>query len=316
MAAALRACGRAVGLAVFTLVLISVVTFAATNVVPSDPARLALGRAASEDQLKLYRQQQHLDTPVVQRYVEWLGDFLRGDWGTSALNRQPVKAEVLPRVTRTVIAGFIAMSIAVPLAFLVGVYTGERSGSRTDIGASSITLLLNSLPEFVVGLLLLMIFAVQLKILPVESSGVAFGEGITRVRGYVLPVLTLIVVMTPYLIRMVRVNVRDVVDEPYVQSAVLRGLSHRRITWRYVASNASLPVISVVALSTAELVGGIVVIEAVFGFPGVGKLLVDSVLGGDIPVVQAIALIVGLGFVCLNLIADLLLVAMNPRLRT
>jgi peptide/nickel transport system permease protein len=208
------------------------------------------------------------------------------------------------------------MCIAVPLAFLVGVYTGTRSGSRTDIGASTLTLLLNSLPEFVVGLILLMILAVQFKILPVESSGVAFGEGVTRVKGYVLPVLTLVVVMTPYLIRMVRVNVRDVVDEPYVQSAVLRGLGKRRVTWRYIAQNASLPVISVVALSTAELVGGIVVIEAVFGFPGIGKLLVDSVLGGDIPVVQAIALIVGLGFVTLNLAADLLLVAMNPRLRT
>jgi peptide/nickel transport system permease protein len=316
LAAAIRACGKAIGVALFTLALISVVTFAATNAVPSDPARLALGRAASEEQLDLYRQQQHLDEPVVQRYVQWLRDFLRGDWGTSALNRQPVKGEVLPRVTRTVIAGFIAMCIAVPLAFLVGVYTGTRSGSRTDIGASTLTLLLNSLPEFVVGLILLMILAVQFKILPVESSGVAFGEGVTRVKGYVLPVLTLVVVMTPYLIRMVRVNVRDVVDEPYVQSAILRGLGQQRVTWRYIAQNASLPVISVVALSTAELVGGIVVIEAVFGFPGIGKLLVDSVLGGDIPVVQAIALVVGLGFVTLNLAADLLLVAMNPRLRT
>jgi peptide/nickel transport system permease protein len=306
----------AIALGVATLFVVSVVTFLATNVVPTDTARIALGRSATEEQLQQFREQQHLDEPVVERYGSWLAGFLTGDWGTSAVNRREVADEVLPRLGRTVIIGTAAMAIAIPLAFLIGVHTGQRSGRRLDLGVSIGTLFLNSLPEFVIGLSLLMLLGVKLGLLPVESSAILLGEGWQKVEAYILPILTLVFVMTPYLTRMVRVNVRDVVGQPFVRSAVLRGVPRGLVTRRHVVPNATLPVISVIALSMAELIGGIVVVETLFGFPGVGELLVESVLASDIPVVQAIALIVAFGYVALNLLADAALVSMNPRLRT
>lgn len=314
--AVLRYLGTRVGLALLTLFLISAITFFATNVVPSDPARSALGKAATPEQLEAYREQQGLDEPVATRYVHWLGDFFHGDWGASIISRNPVKEQVGPRVTRSVIVAGAAMLLAVPLAFLFGVYTGLRSGRPVDVAVSVGALLVNSLPEFVVGLVLLVLLGVQWEVLPLESSAAALGSGFDEVKAYVLPVLTLAIVLTPYMLRMVRVNVREVLDLPFVRSAVLRGFSRRRVIWQHVVPNASLPVVNVVALSLAELIGGVVVIETVFSFPGVGKLLVESVGAKDIPMVQAIALIMGAGYVALNFAADGIVLALNPRLRT
>jgi peptide/nickel transport system permease protein len=303
-------------LAALTLVLISMITFFMTNVVPSDPARVALGKFASEEQLEIYREQQGLNKPVVSRYLHWAGNIVQGDWGTSVLTRRAVGELVSPRIVRTLILAVAAMLLAVPLAFLLGVYTGQRSGGPLDFSISLGALLLNALPEFVVGLVLLVVLAVEAGVLPIESSAASFGSGFELVKAYILPTLTLALVLLPYMLRMVRVNVRDTLAQPFVRSAVLRGLSRRRVIWRHVVPNASLPVVNVVALSLAELVGGVVVIETVFGFPGIGKLLVESVGGKDIPTVQAIALVIGLGYVVMNFLADAVVLALNPRLRT
>jgi peptide/nickel transport system permease protein len=299
-----------------TLVLISTITFFMTSVVPSDPARVALGKFASEEQLESYREQQGLNKPVVARYLHWAKNILQGDWGTSILTRRAVEELVSPRIVRTLILAIAAMLLAVPLAFALGVYCGQRSGGPLDVTVSLGALLVNALPEFVVGLILLVLLAVVAGVLPLESSAAGFESGWAAVEAYILPVVTLALVLIPYMLRMVRVNVRDTLAQPFVRSAVLRGLSRRRVVWRHVVPNASLPVVNVVALSLAELIGGVVVIEAVFGFPGIGKLLVDSVGGKDIPTVQAIALIIGLGYVVLNLVADVVILALDPRLRT
>jgi peptide/nickel transport system permease protein len=312
----LRRLARTVGLALVTLAVVSVVTFLATNAVPADPARLALGRSATPDQLQEYRHQQGLDQPVAERYFTWLGNYLRGDWGSSTVSRRDVRSDVVPKLARTLILAGLALLIAIPVAVVVGLYTGQRSGSTSDVAASIVSLFLNSLPEFVIGLFVLMVLAVEWPVLPLESSGAAFATGVTRAKAYVLPVLTLAIVLAPYLVRMLRVNVRDVTGQPYVRSAVLRGLPQGLVTRRHIAPNASLPVVSVLALTIAELVGGLVVVEAVFGFPGVGKLLVDSVLSSDIPTVQAITLLICVCFVVLNLAADALLLLLDPRLRT
>jgi peptide/nickel transport system permease protein len=305
-----------VALALVTLFLISIVTFTITDVVPSDPARVALGKSASEEELASYRQQQGLNEPVLQRYGDWLGGAVHGDWGTSVITRRSVSELIGPKLLRSLIVGTAAMLLAVPLAFLLGVFAGRRGGRPSDHALSGAALVLNSLPEFVVGLAVLVVFAVWLQWLPVESSAASFGTGWDKVKAYILPVLSLALLLTPYMLRMVRVNVRDTIAQPYVRSAVLRGVPRSRVIWRHVVPNASLPVISVVALSLAELIGGVVVIETVFGFPGIGKQLVDSVDGKDIPVVQAIALVMGAGYVFLNLAADALLILLNPRLRT
>jgi peptide/nickel transport system permease protein len=179
-------------------------------------------------------------------------------------------------------------------------------------------LIFNALPEFVTALLVLVLLAVKLKAFPIESgSGILYGSGpLDVVRSYVLPVLTLVLVLTPYITRMVRANVREVLSQPLTRSAVLRGLPRRTVLWRHVVPNAALPVIAVIALTFADILAGVVVVESVFAFPGIGKLFVDSVLSKDVPMVQAVALVVGAGFVTLNLLADGLLVALDPRLRS
>jgi peptide/nickel transport system permease protein len=302
-------------LAVLTLVVISAITFFATNVIPGDPARIALGKNATPGQLRDYDRQQGLDRPVVKHSVRWVGNAVRGRWGTSVLSQQSVTSLVIPRIWRTVLLGFFAMLIAVPVAFALGVYSAQRSGRPVDTAISFGALFINSLPEFVVAIALLMVFGVELGWFPIESSGVAFGTTADAIKGYILPVLTLATVLTPYMARMIRANVRDVAGRPFIRSAVLRGLSRRRVVWRHVVPNASLPVINVVALSMAELIGGVVVIETVYGFPGVGQLLVDSVGSRDIPTVQVIALIIGAGVVALNFLADAVVLLLNPQLR-
>lgn len=304
------------GWAVTTIVLISAITFFATNVIPANVARIALGKFATPDQLQAYTQQQGLDQPVGIRYVRWVGNLAEGNWGTSVLSTIKVTDLVVPRLIRSLFLAVGAMLLAVPLAYVVGVFAAQHAGRPPDVGLSLVALFVNSLPEFVVGIALLLVFAVRLPVLPVESSGAAFGTGLDVPFAYALPILTLGVVLTPYIARMVRANVRDTSSQPFVRSAILKGLSPRRTMWRHIVPNASLPVVNVVALSLAELVGGVVITESVFGFPGVGKLLVDSVAGKDLPVVQAIVLVVAIGYVGMNLAADLVVLALNPRLRT
>lgn len=316
MAGVLRFAGSRLAFAALTLVAISMVTFAATNIVPADPARVALGKFATPEQIAAYNEQQGLDRPVVERYATWVGDAVRGDWGTSVLSSQQVSEMVAPRIGRSLLLALSAMLVAIPIAFLLGVYSAQRIGRPSDLVVSTGTLLVNSLPEFVVGIALLFVFAVQLGVLPIESSAAAMGTGAAQAKAYILPVATLAIVLVPYIARMVRASVRDVSSQPFVRSAALRGVSHRGLVWRHVVPNASLPVVNVIALTMAELVAGVVIIETVFAFPGIGQLLVSSVGSKDIPVVQIITLVIGLGFVIFNLLADLAVLALNPRLRT
>ena len=302
-------------LGLVALLVISAVTFFATDVVPADPARVALGKFATPAQLASYQHQQGLDRPIGVRYVRWVSNVVQGDWGTSVLSTQKVSDLVEPRILRSAILGLAAMLLAVPAAFLLGVFSAQRIGRPSDLLVSFGALLINSLPEFAVGIAFLMVFAVQTNALPIESSAAAGGAGLSQIEAYVLPVLSLATVLMPYIARMVRANVRDVSAQPFVRSAALRGLSRRRLVWRHIVPNATLPVVNVIALSMAELIGGVVIIETVFGFPGIGQLLVSSVGSKDIPTVQVITLIIGLGFVVLNFLADAAILLLNPRLR-
>jgi peptide/nickel transport system permease protein len=300
--------------AVTTLLVLSAITFAATNAVPADPARIALGHFATPQQLTLFDQEQGLNKPVVSRYIRWLRRMVVGDWGHSTLSGESVTSLVLPRLGRSLLLGLLALCLALPLAYLLGVFAGQRDGTRSDTTLSVLALFINSMPEFVIALVMLLVFGVFLRILPVESSGAASG-GLAAVKAYVLPTISVALLLVPYVLRMVRANVREVLGQPFVRSVTLRGLPRRRVIWRHVVPNASLPVINVVALSTAELIGGVVVIETVFGFPGIGQLFLSSVSGSDIPVVQAVAMVIGLGFIVLNFAADGVVTLLNPRLR-
>jgi len=311
-----RFVGSRIVFGILTLVAISAVTFFATDVVPADPARVALGKFATSEQLAAYREDRGLDRPVGDRYLRWVGNVVQGDWGESVLSKRPVASLIEPRIVRSLILSMSAMLIAIPVAFLLGVFSAQRIGTRSDFSISSTTLLVNSLPEFVVGIAFLMVFAVWLGVLPIESSAAALGSGLAAVRAYILPVMTLATVLVPYMARMVRANMRDVSGQPFVRSATLRGVPRRRLIWRHVVPNASIPVVNVVALTMAELIAGVVIIETVFGFPGIGQLLINSVSSKDIPVVQIITIIIGLGFVILNFLADLVVLMLNPKLRS
>jgi peptide/nickel transport system permease protein len=299
-----------------SLVAIAVITFVTTNAIPGDPARLALGRGATQEQLAEFRQLQGLDEPPVQRFFTWMGNALTGDWGTSFVSRRPVVDDIRPKITRTIILALLGFAIAVPVSLLLGLYSGLRGGSGVDLGTSIVTVVAAALPEFVIGLLLLLIFAVELGWLPIESSALVFSDSwLETARAYVLPAVALALTIVPYATRVMRANTREVSGEPYVRSAILRGVPGSRLARVHVFPNAAAPFLNVIALNLAGAITGVVALEAVFGFPGGGQLLVQAVGAKDIPVVQALALLFGAFFVLLNLAADALVAVLTPKLR-
>lgn len=301
--------------AVATLLVASIVTFAATTFNGNDPARAALGRTITQEELDLFRKQQGLDQPAAKRYWIWMKHAAAGDWGFSLNTRQPTTDLVVPRAGRSAILAVIALLLALPVAFLVGAIAARKPGGLIDNILSTGTLFIIGLPEFVVGLLLLYLLAVWLNLLPPDSTGIAFGSLSRKVEAYVLPSLTLAILLTPYMARMIRVSVREVLATPYIQAALLRGVTGGRLFFRHVLPNAVGPVVNVIALSLAEVLVGVVIVENVFGFPGLGQLTVLAVSTSDIAVIQICALLAAASFVVLNFTADSVLILLNPRLR-
>jgi peptide/nickel transport system permease protein len=298
-----------------TLIAVSIVVYAATLLVPADPARVFLGKTATAAQVQAFRVREGLNRNPVSGYLFWSGNFLRGNWGESIISQTSVKALVLPRIQRTFLLAVLAFLIAAPVSLLLGLASGKRSGSARDVALSIGVLTLGSFPEFIIGVALLLIFAIKLHVLPVVSAAITFGNAQAQIEAYVLPAVTLALTAIPYMTRQIRVAVREVVATPYVRSAALRGLSPRTLTWGHVVPTASGRVVNVVALSLAELMAGVVVVETVFAFPGIGQELVQSINSADVTVVQACALIIGSAYIVLNFVADALVIALNPKLR-
>jgi peptide/nickel transport system permease protein len=306
---------RTIGLAVATLLIATLLTFFATNLSGVNAAQATLGRLVTPQELAAFRAQQGLDQPIATRYFIWIEQVARGNLGVSLSTQQPGTQAVYPRAERSVILALSALAVALPLAVFIGALAALRPGGLFDNLVSSTILLVLGVPEFVIGLLLLYVFAIWLKVLPPNSSGVLYGDTGGQILAYLLPGMTLAVLLVPYLARMVRSSAREVLATPYIQSAILRGVRQRRLLLRHVMPNAIGPVINVVALSLAEVLVGIVVVENVFGFPGLGQLMISSVGTGDVAVLQACVLLAAIGFIALNLLADMLVVLLNPRLR-
>lgn len=307
-----RIAGR-VALAVVTIVLLSAVTFVATTVLPADPAASALGEFAPEERKEEFRAERGLDRPVLVQYGDWAASALRLDFGTSYVNGRPVWDTLAGQLQRTGTLAILAILLALPSAIAVGAYVGKRPGRPPDVAASSSSLIVASQPEFNVGLVLIGVFALWLGILPLQSSALAsprpLGE---QIQLYALPVLTLAIVVTPYLLRLTRAAVRDERRRAYVRAARLRGASESALTWRHIVPNVAAPVVTATALVLAEMVGGFVVIEYLYAFPGVGQRLVDAIQNGDIPVVQAIVVVLGTVVVLLNLAAEIVVDILSP----
>jgi peptide/nickel transport system permease protein len=313
---ALRAAGRLAAKLVLSLLAVSLLVFALTAAIPGDPARAILGKDATSAQIAEFRHTHGLDRSVPAQYASWLGDFASGDWGTSFASEAQVRQLIAPRLERTLVLVICGWLLAAIVAVPLGLASATRSGRRFDLLASAATLLVGALPEFVIGILLILVLGVWLKWLPVESSAVGLaGNPLDALDAYVLPSIAVALTIIPYILRLTRANGREVIAEPYVRAAVLRGLPRRMVTVGHVLPNAAPPVVNALGIQLVASIGGVVVTETVFGLPGIGQLLVQSVGTRDVPVVQAIALIIGAAFVLVNVLSDAIVALLTPRRR-
>ena len=301
---------------VLSLLAVSVLVFLLTIAVPGDPARAALGKAATPAQLQAFDAAHGLNAPLYEQFGRFLLNLVQGRLGTSYASGQAVTAVIGDRFERTFFLVLIAWVIAALISVPVGIWSGRRAGSVADSAVSGTTLGLAALPEFVIGLLLVFVVGVKLGWLPVNST--AAGYATTPwgdFSSYVLPALAISFTIVPYITRLARANAREVDSEPYIRAAILRGVHGPRLSFEHVLPNAAPPVVNALALQFAGSIGGVVVTETVFGFPGIGQLLVQAVGSRDLPVVQAITIIIGAVYVLVNTLADAGVVALTPRLR-
>ncbi|MDQ0391947.1 ABC transporter permease [Labrys monachus] len=307
---------RRLALGLFTLFLVSILVFLATEVLPGDAARVVLGRAANAKSLEALREQLHLNAPVLQRYGWWLADLCSGSFGISLVNGQAVSAIVAPRILDSAFLLGLAGLIGVPLSIAAGIFAAFRRGRRIDGVLSILTLILAALPEFVVGIGLIVLLAtVVVQWFPPVSMIPPGASILSRPRILVLPVLTLVLVTFPYIFRMMRATMIEVLDSDYMEMAALKGLPRWRLTLVHALPNAVAPTVQVVALTFAYLAGGTVMIEYVFGYPGLGQGLMNAIQARDIPVIQLIVLLLAAFYVLLNLAADIAAILVTPRLR-
>lgn len=309
---------RRLGLAALTLWLTSVLVFFATAAL-GDPVRAILGRDAStsQDRAEQIRDQLNLDDSLVERYLDWLGGLLSGDLGTSVANQQPVAELLGDRVVNSAVLVLIAALVMIPVAFGIALMCANARGKRLDHGVQIVLLGLAGLPEFVTGILLVAIFSTTLvHILPAVTIS-AGGEGPwNNPASMILPVVTLVLAVSPYIVRIVRSTLLEVLDSDYVELARLKGIPEKVVLRKHALLNAIVPGIQVIALQLAWLAGGVVIVEYLFSYPGVGASLVDSVRNSDVPMVQALSMIIAAVYVGVNLVADVLSILFTPRART
>jgi peptide/nickel transport system permease protein len=302
-------------LILLVLFLVSLIVFFITSVIPGDTAQAILGQAATPASLAALRHQLGFDEPAPQRYLTWMGHLLTGNLGMSPTMSLPIGPLILGKLVNSAILAAAALLFTVPLSLLLGIISGLNRGRWPDSVISLITLTGVAQPEFVTGTYLVVIFASWLHILPAASS---FGSDQTlgqNITALVLPVITLSLVLMAYIGRMTRTNVVEVMETDYVRSAILKGLPYRTVVTRHALRNALLPSITIIASNIGWLLGGIVVTESLFGFPGLGRLLLFAVQSRDVVVIQDITLLIALIFALSNLGADILYAVLNPRVR-
>lgn len=302
---------RRVVIAVFTVWLVSVLVFSAIQLNPTNPAIVALGRQSSEKSRLLFEHRMHLDEPPLQRYLDWISGMLHGDFGTSVINGLPIHDLILQRLHYTALLAVIAIICSTLLALPLAVIAARRVGSVTEVGLSTGAVLVSAVPDFVLALVILLIGAVIFRIFPVVSQGVVDGD----YSALILPVIAVVLVAAAYVFRLARVSVVEMLSAPYVRAAELRGFSRRRVLWRHVLPNASIVVVHVVALNAIGMMGGQIIVENVFTYPGLGTLLVQSINNNDLPVIEAVAVITAAFIVTINLVADGIVRLLDPRLR-
>jgi peptide/nickel transport system permease protein len=308
---------RRIGLGILTLWLVSLVVFAAVIALPGDAATAILGKEATPDRVAALREQLHLNESVVTQYTQWLKGILTFDFGNSAATQQPVTQLLSDRVANSAFLVFVASIIAIPLSIVIGVWTAMKRDRPVDHVTSTVTLVLAALPEFVIGILLILVFATGLfHVFPAVSLLAPGQKAWSDPQVVVLPAATLVIAVVPYISRIMRGSTVEVLESEYVTMARLKGLPERQVIWRHAVPNAIVPAIQVAALQLAWMAGGVVLVETVFQYPGIGFALVDAVGNRDIVVVQTVTMLAAGVYVFLNLAADLATIMVTPRLRT
>ena len=307
---------RRVLLGLFTVIIVSIIIFTGVELLPGDACTAFLDRDAFGKLLENCRENLGLNRSGLVRYFEWAFAALQGDLGVAANGTTSIGELVGDRLKNSLFLAGCSLSVGIPLAIFLGVLTGLKRDKPIDIIVSTGAIFAMTIPEFVSATILILIFSVWLGWLPgivVVSASAPVQDFFPEI---ILPVVVLAMVMTAHMLRMVRSSVIDVMSGDYVQMATLKGVPYWQLVFQHALPNALLPAINVVALTIAWLVGGVVVIEVVFNYPGLGRMMIDAISDRDLPVVQAIALIVGSAYVGVNLAADMLTMFLNPRLRT
>jgi len=298
-----------------TLFAVSVLIFVCTQILPGDVASAVLGQGATPETLAAFRRELGLDQPAYMRYFNWLWGAVQGDLGVSMTNQRVIIDELLPRLYNTLfLAGYAAL-IAIPLSVGLGILAAINEGKLIDKASNILTLITISVPEFFIAYLMIIFFVVDLGWFPSLATvypGITFGE---RVYITTLPAVALTMLVAAHMLRMTRSSVLSVMSSPYIEMAFLKGAKRSRVISRHALPNAAAPIITVIALNLAYLVVGVVVLEAVFVYPGIGQLMVDAVSKRDVPVIQACGLVFAMVFVVLNTLADVAIILVNPRLR-
>jgi peptide/nickel transport system permease protein len=310
-----RQVGHRLALSVLTLVLLSVIVFAGAQVLPGDVGRSILGPLASPEAVAEINHQIGADQPPVQQYLSWIGHFLTGDMGTSFVFRSPVASFVGNALLNSMKLAAVAFVIVVPLSIGAGVFAAMHPGRWQDRVISIAGLSLTVVPEFVSSIALILVFGVWLRWLPISAATRPGTDALEQLRHLILPALPLVLVLFGYIARMARAGTLETLDSDYVRTAMLKGLTRRRVIIRHVLGNALLPTITVIASQIGYMIGGLVVVESLFRYQGIGSLILTAARGKDLPMLEAGILIVGAIFVVTTMFADALYVVLNPRLR-
>jgi peptide/nickel transport system permease protein len=309
-----RFIAKRLGLSLVTLLLVSIIVFAVSDVLPGDVGRSILGRSATDAQVAALDHQLGYDKPLPARYWKLVSGYATGDWGTSPVLNTEVRPLVLRRFGNSLELAAFAFALIVPFSIFMGVVAALHNGRWPDRLISVTGLSLIALPEFVTGVILLVVFAVQLGWFP-SSSAVPGANPVDWFRQLLLPAIPLMCVLFGYIARMARAGTVDALRADYTRTATLKGLPRRTVVGRHVLRNSLLPTISVVSVQIGYLVGGLVVTETLFAYPGIGSLAYDSVQANDITVIEAIVLFTAVLYMLSNLVADILYAALNPRVR-
>jgi peptide/nickel transport system permease protein len=306
---------KRLGWALFTLFLLSVMVFFGAQVLPGNVGRAILGPLANADAVDALNHELGVDRPLLVQYGSWVWAFIHGDMGTSYIYRSPVFPFVVSSLEKSLALGLVAFAIVIPLALVGGVVAALNANRPIDRAITIVGLCATVVPEFVSGIIFILVFAVWLHWLPVSakwSDSASFGE---RLRHLLLPALPLVLILFGYIAQMMRAGTIAALEADYTRTAVLKGLPWRTVVWRHVLRNALLPTISVIATQTGYLIGGLVVVERLFNYTGVGALIFSAAKTKDFPMLQAGVLVVGAVYTFSAIAADLAFVILNPRLR-